>query len=472
MRKLMILLSLVAVIGIFASFSLIGCKEEAADETTEETVEEAAEETVEEAEEVGEEAEEEMEMTDEPVTINMWALSGAETTIFEAAAEKYSQEHPNVTFNVTSQGSAYMRSNGPIAVASGDQEVDFLWFWSNLGQKMAARGLLLDLKGYHEEYGWIDKMSPVGINAMSSPDGGLYFFGYGHTLIPLIWYHKDMFEAIGADVPTTLEEFKQIARDSIAAGYPGISNTAQFYEWDFSGLASAFMTEEEKSILGFWSFMTWQERAENVELWKNSKGLRDCFQFIADLSQEGLYVDENTLLNYGESQTLFANKGSVMHSVGNWAASTWSNYTEEEVDDIGVFSLPEAKVTEYYGNSLCIPTYTAENSPEKIPVILDFFDSMLKTEYAQLVIEQSLVPGSVVLTSEEIEEVAHPLNVDIMNLVRTVGTESALHFGFTQPLELAFNDIGQQVADGVITIDEAMEYIYNIAVDDVDDPAW
>ena len=160
-----------------------------------------------------------------------------------------------------------------------------------------------------------------------------------------------------------------------------------------------------------------------------------------------------------------------MHTVGNWVSTQWSNYTEN-VKNIGVFAFPESKVPEYFGNSLCIPAYVAENSPEKIPVILDFFNSLLKPEYSKLIVKNSLIPSTTLLTQEMLKETAHPLSIETINIINTVGSESALHFGFTQPLEVAFNDVGARVADGIMTIDEAMEYIYNVALDDIENASW
>jgi len=440
-------------------------EEEVAEETVEEeTVEEEAteEEAVEETVEEG--------ITDEPITINIWAQGETESNIFRGAAELYMAEHPNVTINVTTQGSAYLRANGPIALASGAEELDVLWFWSNLGQGMASRGLLVDLAEAHETYGWWDKMTPIAREPMTSPDGGSYFFSYGHVAMPLVWYNKDIFEAIGAEVPDTIEEMLQIARDSIAAGYGGISNSSQLFEWDFSALGAHFMSDEEKEVLGFWSFMNIKEKAANVEMWRDSKGLRDCFEYLKSISDEGLYVEGNNLLNYGESQQFFAEGNSVIHTVGIWMANLWETYGDDF--NVGLFPFPEAKIPEYFGNSVCIPTYVAERTPEKIPVILDFFDSILEPEYSKIVVANSLIPSSILLTQEDIAEVAHPLMTEFMEQLDTVGGESALHYGFSKTLESAFNEMGATVTDGTMSIDEAMEYIYNVAVADVSNTAW
>ena len=75
-----------------------------------------------------------------------------------------------------------------------------------------------------------------------------------------------------------------------------------------------------------------------------------------------------------------------MHIVGNWMAILGEVINPDV--EFGVFPFPEAKVPLYFGNSLAIPTYVAENSPEKIPVIIDFFDKMLEPEYAQIVLKK------------------------------------------------------------------------------------
>jgi len=440
-------------------------EEEAVEETAEEEVveEEAAEETVE------EEAVEEG-ITDEPITINMWALGGTEIKIFTAIAEKYMEEHPNVTLNVTQQGSTYMRGNAPIAVASGQEELDILWFWSNLGQSMASKGLLLDLAPYHEEYGWWDKLQPSQREPMTSPDGGTYFLSYGHVIMPVVWYNLDIFEELGAEIPTTVDEMNQIAKDSIAAGLGGIAYPTRFWEWHMNAFTSIFMSDEEKEILGRWSYLTIKEKAENIELWKTSKGLRESFEYIKSSTEDGVYAPGMSTLDWQQSWTYFAEGLSPMF----WGHSAMSHllYGVNPDLNLGVFPFPESKVNDYLGNSICVPAYVAEKSPEKIPVIMDIIDSILEPDYQKIIVSFGLIPGGSLITSEMIKEVADPLTYEISLFADKVGVTSAFHYGLTRSLEQGMNDVGAQIATGIIDIDGAIEFIYNLAVDDVKSSSW
>ncbi len=462
----MLVICLVVSIALMGS----GCKEEQVqeEETTEEASEDTTEEVAEEEESTTEEAAEEeeftLDITDEPVTINMWANAGPETTLFNEAAELYMAERPNVEMIITSQENTFLRGTAPSAVASGQEEMDFFWFWSNLGQSMGKSGLLVDLSMYYENLGWWDKMIETAHKPMVSSDGGSYFFSYGHTAIPLVFYSKNIFDELGAEIPTTLEEMEQIAQDSIAAGYKGITNTRWLF--DSAGLVAHFMPDEEKEILGFWSLMTKEEKAENVELWKTNTGYRKAFEWIANSAGNGLYDENINLLTVQEKHTLFVEDQSSMHIVGNWMAILWEVINPDI--EFGVFPFPEAKIPRYFGNSLAIPSYVAENNPEKIPIIIEFFDRMLEPEYAKIVTKNVLVSSSKLMTNEDVAEVSTPAAADIVNYMDEVGTESAVHFGFSTPMEIALEDICAQLADGTLTVDEGMEIMYQAALDDLD----
>jgi len=477
MKRIMMIISLLAIISMLASFGLIGCKDggtEVVDTGTEEAVEEEAveEEAVE--EEVEEEVVEEEGITDEPITLNMWLLSGpAEVQLWQSVTDKYTSEHPNVTFNLVTQGSKYLRTNLPIAVATGKEDMDFFQYWASLGQKMAARGLVADISEYYEKYGWWDKLKPELHKAFQAPDGNAYFFNYGYFPMNVVWYNKEIFEEIGAEEPTTIEEMLDIARDAKAAGYEGISTTAMFFKWDLSNFASIYMSEEEKEFFSYWPTMTLEERANGVEMWKTSEGMRDIFEFIEAVGQEGLWAEGQDLLNYAEALKFFGNGGSAMHSVGSWMAAQWPKFTETgESDHIGVFPWPEGKIPEFYSNCVGIPAYTAEKSPEKVEVIADLLNSILTEEYAIIIQESGFFPSSTAFTSEVADKVSNPLMKNIRSDMDEVGVEFAVHWGMSSALEVAWSEAASMVSVGDMTVDEALESIYNVAIDDVDDPAW
>jgi len=335
-----------------------------------------------------------------------------------------------------------------------------------MGQSMAQKGLLTDLSGYYDKYGWWDKIKPLFKDAMTSSDGGVYFFGLDSPVIPMVWYNKDIFTEIGAEEPETLEGMLQIARDSISAGYSGLTNLTGYWHFDMSAYGAHFMSDEEKATLGMWASMSGTEKASNVEMWKNSEGLRDCFEYIKETGEEGLWAKDNNLFAVDESRTDFAEGNTAMHIEGSWMANLWANYSED-ISNIGVFPFPEAKVPVFPGNALCIPAYVEERSPEKIPVILDFFEHMLEPEYAKIIFENGNFSPTTLVDEAFVAENGNELFAEINGYIETVGGEPALHFGFTSTLEAAFIDVCARVNSGDMTVDEAIDFIYDVALQDV-----
>jgi len=76
----------------------------------------------------------------------------------------------------------------------------------------------------------------------------------------------------------TRGKMEKIAADARDAGFAGITHTRWWF--DVSALAAYFMPDSEKDVISSWSLMTKEEKIANAEIWKNSEGLKDSFEWI------------------------------------------------------------------------------------------------------------------------------------------------------------------------------------------------
>ena len=153
--KKYLMLSLIVVLVISMLSIGVGCKEPT---VVTETVVETVIETVEVEKTAEEEADMVPEITDEPITIYLWLISGVSGKKWRNWAEFYKAEHPNVTFVSNEFAFADLGTLGEAALAGKTEDMDLLWYTGGaFVNNWAKAGLIKNLDEYYEYYGWEDK---------------------------------------------------------------------------------------------------------------------------------------------------------------------------------------------------------------------------------------------------------------------------------------------------------------------------
>src|SRR5690625_5482648 len=108
----------------------------------------------------------------------MWdqEVRGAQNDAIEALSEAFQDEYPNVTIERNSQSFDDLQQQTGLAL-SGNDVPDVLQVNNARGDMgtFVADGLLTDLTGYAEAYGWEDRFSPSVLSKMRYSDAGVTF---------------------------------------------------------------------------------------------------------------------------------------------------------------------------------------------------------------------------------------------------------------------------------------------------------
>ena len=141
----------------------------------------------------------------EPVTVDWWHITTGEPgkPDFQAAADAYMAENPNVKINITVLENEAFKTK--LAATPADAYPDLFQSWG--GGTMAAQadaGLLQDITA--EIADWKDTINP-GAMSIYNYKGAQYGIPWDMGMIGF-WYNKDLFQKAGITTPpTTWDEY-------------------------------------------------------------------------------------------------------------------------------------------------------------------------------------------------------------------------------------------------------------------------
>ena len=464
-KKIVLLISIALIMAMVFSFSLAGCKEEAAEEeVTEETVEEEAVE-----EEVAEE-----EITSEPMIIDLWAHSGNPADAFMALADLYTAEHPNITFNMTTHTVDNYKIVSPLAIQNGQEKLDIIWYWASLASDWPTNGWVLDLKEYLDSSVWDDVVDGA-INQYTTSEGNIYFTPQAGHFLGLLFYNTDIFEELGIEmgtnIPASEDDFIEICDKLNQAGYEGVSIGNVGKSWMThitTALIAQNMSPEEESTAGYWASLSKEEQLEKAEIWK-SDAVIDGFKVLDKYAKAGCFIKDANIIDWDPARELFVEGKAAMFMDGTWGINLIRDMADEDFNFSVSYLAPNSdgngQISSKFGGGYAVPSYVKEKSPEKIPVIMDFLSKQYTEEYYIAAMEvQQGVPASKNLPEEYIDANYDPVLKKIISDAGERGMQLYLTLSWDAEFSAKFADVSAAVLGQTMTPEEAANELYEIVV--------
>ena len=329
------------------------------------------------------------------VTIEMWAIR----ELPEEFYERFREEHPEINLQVEEFSREDVRGVLSPALQSGDGPDVFSYTpGPGFGGALARAGLVRPLEEYYERFGWYDKFYEWTYER-ETYDGTLYGIGDEPEILG-VFYHMDIFEELGLEVPTTVPELLEAGEVLKEAGYIPMSfgNRAGWPAYhNFSmvanNMAGLDVMDEVLFEGGSW------DRPEFV----------DAVQLaFVDMVEAGMFPDGVNAVSYDEANMLFFAKESAMNITGMWLLEQIIN-TVDDPDNVGFFPFPAIEA----GGSILPPAgvgtsyYISAGSehPDEAAKVLDF---LFSDEMAHLRAEQDffLPPFALDLDRLDLPELA------------------------------------------------------------------
>lgn len=266
----------------------------------------------------------------EEVTLEAYVETGF--PVFSELANAFTEEHPNVTFNIREDQFAVITQNAPRILADSPPDIMRLPQMSEL----ASSGLLYNLDDLGAELGW-DKWPSSQLEQMRVDEDGrrgsgpLYAMGLNFSMTG-VFYNKELGAEIGmTEAPKTLAEFDELMEKAKTAG---ITPMSQFNGGATGGLAfplqGLMASYGSPSEINSWIYL--QEGA-TINNESNLKAVEHLKSWI----DADYFSDDINSLDYSQMMSKFIDGDFLFMFSGDWESG---NLDQQMPGNAGFFLVP------------------------------------------------------------------------------------------------------------------------------------
>ena len=258
------------------------------------------------------------------LVINANTSDPAPKAAFEAAIEVFKSENPDieVKFNVFDHEGFktsirnFLSSEAPDVVT---------WFAGNRMKVFVDKNLLEDVSDLWQAEGLEEKMAS-SLSAMTV-DGKQWGVPYGYYQWG-IYYRKDLFEQVGAEVPTTWDELLAVGEKLNAAGITPVTIGTKFL-WTAAGWFDYLNIRTNG--LDFHIELTDGKASYTDER------VKATFAKWKELIDAGFFIDNHATYSWQEAQPFLFQGKAAMYLIGNFIVPM---FPEDVADKMGFFQFP------------------------------------------------------------------------------------------------------------------------------------
>ncbi len=213
-------------------------------------------------------------------------------------------------------------------IAAGDPPAAMLMLGQNIID-WANEGLLGDVNAVAEAEGW-DEVLPQAVQDFSKINGAYVAAPTNVHRTDMIWASHAAFDAIGAEFPTTWDEFNALAPRFIEAGIVPIAHGGQAWQ-------EAYMFEA--LVLGVGGADFYREALVNLDLNAlRSDTMRAVFAQMADI--RGMVDDDFSGRDWNLATAMVINGEAAMQIMGDWAKGEFTNAGQVAGEDFACIPVP------------------------------------------------------------------------------------------------------------------------------------
>jgi raffinose/stachyose/melibiose transport system substrate-binding protein len=271
----------------------------------------------------------------EPVVLNAYFETGFDIPF--KLAEEFTKQYPNVTWDIKQDQFTNLINETPRLLA-GDNPPDLIRLPTMVS--FAKQGLLMNLDGYAEAFGWDQWPVPQLLQNRVGEDGirgsgSLYAMGLNYSMTG-IFYNKELAAQIGmTEAPKTLAEFEDLLAKAKAA------NLLPIMQWGSakSGMGLAFPLQALMASVGpvgpinDWIF---NKAGATIDTPSNLVAAQHLETWIKD----GYFPTDINAIEYTDANDRFTKGEGVFMFNGDWQNAA---YDAAMPGNIGFFAMPPAE---------------------------------------------------------------------------------------------------------------------------------
>lgn len=301
------------------------------------------------------------------------AANGAVINTMQEIAEEYAKDHKGfkLTLITTPDRPSYIQKYETLAAANKLPEL-FDTDATPFAQKLAKQNRMVDVAALLNDLGITDSFRKAALDYQRFDDGSLYMIPLEYG-IEVFWYNKALFEAAGAEVPRSLDDFPELCRKLAASGVTPIA---------LDGLDGWPL----ERYVAFYPF-----RMEGEDYIKKLKKGEAAFadepgkkmaQWLHDLGEAGAFQKGFSSVGYTDAQNLFTSGKAAMYCMGTWELPSLAttDLPEDLQKNIAYFPLPTTAGSVTSEHEYVAPSGigVAVNASTYDPLIHDFLKFALE----------------------------------------------------------------------------------------------
>ncbi|ATG50461.1 sugar ABC transporter substrate-binding protein [Brachybacterium vulturis] len=311
------------------------------------------------------------------LTLVVWdqEVRGAQNDAIEALIGSFQEKFPNVTIDRNAQSFDDLQQQTGLAL-SGNDVPDVLQVNNARGDMgtFVADGLLTDLTGYAETYGWADRFSPSVLSKMRYSSDGVTFgegslYGLAQTgEVCGIFYSQAKLDQLGLTPPATWEELFSLVDAAAEAGERPIM-LGNLDQWPalhvFGPLQANFVDAQTIITLGM---------GNAGADWTSEDNLAALTQF-GEWGASGALGESPNGLAYDDAWPMFTEGEGVLLIGGNWLGPDMEAVMGEDLHFMAPPPGADGKVATTGGTGIPFSIPAAAKNAAAAAAYIDFITS-------------------------------------------------------------------------------------------------
>ena len=259
------------------------------------------------------------------LVINSNASDPAPKAVVEEVVALFQEEYPEIDVQLNTFDHEAYKTNIRNFLVSEAPDVA-LWFAGNRMKFFVDQGLFADVSDVWEQEGLKDSMSS-SLSAMTV-NGKQYGVPYAYYQWG-VYYRKDLFDQVGAEVPTTWDEFLEVSAKLKAGGITPITIGTKFL-W---------------TAAGWFDYLNLRVNGldYHISLTDGDASYLDpeldaVFDVWGELLNNDYFLESHGDYSWQEAQAPMINGSAAMYLIGNFIVPFFED--ANVVDNVGFFPFP------------------------------------------------------------------------------------------------------------------------------------
>jgi len=276
----------------------------------------------------------------------------------------FTAQHSHVSIEFAGHSNETLHQN--LQISTMNNTLPSMWFqWGGaLGGRYVEYGVTMDLTDFAQANNWDQKFTAAALELFTL-HGQLAFYPRVMNVL-MVYYRRDIFNDLGLNVPTTMDEFHTVVEAIHAAGITPI-NTASIPGWHIMRIWEQFLEHYAGAAMH-------DQLQIFAQPWEGNQAVINSFATLQRYAQSGFFPDGFISMEAAELPMLLYPGFAAMQIEGPWFDRNLVR-DEQDLENYGVFALPNGGTNRVsaFGEGFMFNANLSDAELEMAVKFLDYF---------------------------------------------------------------------------------------------------